>query len=1004
MPDQIRNSSFQKEFGGFEKLMPFRVRNILLAASLYDSFLLADDENLNEALFGYSENAADGLPKITRVSSADEALKQLRLEKYDLVISMLQPEDAGFACFFRDIKTISPGIPAVLLAFNVREARTFPEEVKKLADGIFLWNGDTRIFSAIINVIEDARNFDSDSRTGVQAVLLIEDNVKFYSSYLPVIYTELLEQTRLVMAGELNPAKKHLRLKARPRILFCSDYETALALYGRFRNNLLGVITDIEYPCAGHENPRAGLDLARIIKSTNPDMPVLLQSSNPAHAAEAAALNASFMSKNAPDISGQLRCFIRNYFGFGDFVFHSPDGREIARAEDLPAMIRQLRKVPLESIMFHSVRNHFSKWLLARTEFEIAYRIRPQQTSEFDNSPEKIRDYLIETLYRFMYETRQGNILRFDRRYYEHTAPFVKIGNGSIGGKARGLAFVAFLLSRKLISGSWGNNNTVSIPNTVVIATDVFDFFMEQNSIDRKLASAHCDADVEKIFLESRLPEYLMKDLEVVVSKIDGPLAVRSSSLLEDSRTQPFAGVYKTFMLPNSSPDRRVRLSELEKAVKLVYASVFSEEAVSYRKFNPFIIDDEKMAVVIQKIVGRKRPSGYFYPAFAGVLQSYNYYPVPPLKADEPVANIGIGLGETIVGGRSSLRFSPAHPRNLHQIGTVKACFENSQKEIRVLDISLDGGPERTAEGNAVKGIETAEKDGLLEIAGSVYSEEDDRIYPGTEKNGPRLITFAPALKEEKIPLSSILNEISSAGRSAMGAHIEVEFAADWNPVTGRMYFYILQMRPMLSRAAGRRIQIENLPEDRILLKTSEALGNGIYENIRDIIFVPPEKFSPGSSLDIAAEINAFNSMLASEKRKYLLIGPGRWGTSDLTLGIPVKWDALSSAAVITEISSDEIHAEPSCGSHFFHNVTSLGLGYLTVDTTRSGMFFRERLERCFVRASGPHVLHYRFEQPLNILIDGAGGGAAVLLPAACKNNNSVIPEQNMELNGRTRA
>ena len=997
MADQIRNSSFQKEFGGFEKLMPFRVRNILLAASLYDSFLLADDENLNEALFGSSENGTEGLPKITRASSSEEALAMLRREKYDLVISMLQPEDADFGRFFRNIKNISPDIPAVLLAFNVREARTFTKEVKNLADGIFLWNGDTRIFSAIINVIEDARNFESDSRTGVQAVLLIEDNVKFYSSYLPVIYTELLNQTRLVMAEELNPAKKNQRLKARPKILFCSDYETALALYGRFKNNLLGVITDIEYPCAGCENPRAGLDLARIIKSTNPDMPVLLQSSNPAHAAEAAALNASFMSKNTQDLSGQLRYFIKNYFGFGDFVFYSKDGREIARATDLPSMIKQLRTVPLESIMFHSVRNHFSKWLLARTEFEIAYRIRPQQTSEFDNSPEKIRDYLIETLYRFMYETRQGNILKFDRRYYEHSAPFVKIGNGSIGGKARGLAFVAFLLSRKLISRSWGHNNTISIPNTVVIAADVFDFFIDQNSIDKKLASAHSDAEVEKIFLDARLPDYLIKDLEAIVGKIDGPLAVRSSSLLEDSRTQPFAGVYKTFMLPNSSADRRARLAELEKAVKLVYASVFSKEAVSYRKFNPFIIDDEKMAVIIQKVVGRKRPSGYFYPAFAGVLQSYNYYPVPPLKADEPVANIGLGLGETIVGGRSSLRFSPAHPRNLHQIGTVKACFENSQKEIRVLDISGSGGPERTAEGNAVKGIDTAEQDGLLEIAGSVYSEDDDRIYPGTERKGPRLITFAPALKEEKIPLSSILNEISEAGRRAMGAHIEVEFAADWNPESGKMYFYVLQMRPMLSRASGRRVQIENLPEDKILLKTPKALGNGIYGNIRDIVFVPSEKFSPESSLETAAEINSFNSMLAAEKRKYLLIGPGRWGTSDFTLGIPVKWDALSSAAVITEISSEKLQAAPSCGSHFFHNVTSLGLGYLTVDPSAGGIFLREHLGSEALHASSPHVLHYRFEQPLDIRIDGAGGGAAVMLPASHKDSGAGMLKQYIE-------
>ena len=971
-------SSFQKEFGGFEKLMPFRIRNILLVASLYDSFLLADDDSMNEALFGSRDEGVAGLPRIKRVSAADEALRCLRSEKYDLVISMLQQCDTDLKTFFYDIKTAMPEIPAVLLAFNVREARTVPEDIKKLADGIFLWNGDTRIFSAIINVIEDARNFESDSKVGVQAVLLVEDNVKFYSSYLPIIYTELLKQTRLVMAEELNPVKKSQRLKARPKILFCSDYETALALYGRFRNNLLGVITDIEYPCAGKENPRAGLDLARIVKSSNPDMPVLLQSSDQRHAIEAEKLKASFMNKNAHDLSSRLRSFIKSYFGFGDFVFYSPEGKELARARDLPSMICQLRAVPLDSIMFHSVRNHFSKWLLARTEFEIAYLIRPQQTSEFDNSPEKIRDYLIETLHRFMYENRRGTILKFDRNYFENSVPFVKIGNGSIGGKARGLAFFAFLLSRNDLS-HFGNKVRISIPNTVVIAADVYDFFMEQNGIEAKLSKAKSDSDVEKIFLDARLPDYLMEDLEVLVRKLDKPLAVRSSSLLEDSRAQPFAGVYKTFMLPNSSPDFRIRLKELAKAVKLVYASVFSQEAVSYRKMNPFVVDDEKMAVVIQKVIGRKHPSGYFYPAFSGVLHSYNYYPLPPLKAEEPVAHIGLGLGESIVSGRSSLRFSPAHPRNLHQFCSTKAFFENSQKSIRALDLSPSGSLSRAAEGNICLGLDIAERDGLMSMAGSTFSDIKDRFIDGAETEGKRAVTFAPVLKHEKIPLSSILKEISSLGRRAMGTHIEAEFAADWDPETGNTMFYVLQMRPMVSRAAGRRVSLEGLDENKILLKTSKALGNGNYKGIKDILYLPSESFSPEHAHDIAMEVGKFNALLAAENRKYILIGPGRWGTSDFSLGVPVKWDALSSAAAIAEILSDRLCAEPSCGSHFFHNITSLGLGYLTIGPD-DGIFYESRLTSLVPHAKGRWLRCYRFDAPLSLLIDGVKGCAVISL------------------------
>ncbi len=982
MSNTKRPGDYEVEFGGFEKLMPYRIKNVLLVASLYDSFLLADDERLNEALFGEMlDSSPRSAPKITRVPTAEKALEKLAGGRYDLVIAMIQVGETDMAEFFRGLKAGRPDLPVVLLSFNVQDIRNIPDEARALADGVYLWNGDTRIFSAIINIIEDARNFEHDAKVGVQAVLLVEDNIKFYSSYLPVIYTELMKQTQIVMAGELNPAKKMLRLRARPKILFCSTYDEAWAIYEKYKANLLGVISDIEYPKGGACNAEAGLELTRRIKNENPDMPVLLQSSNSAFATQAGSLGASFMHKAAADLSRQLRAFILRYFGFGDFVFTDAQGAEFARAADLGTMLKLLKVVPIESIIYHAGRNHFSKWLFARTEFEMAYNIRPKRISEFGD-PEHLRKYLIETMHQFIYKTQLGTVLRFDRAHFDDSTPFVKIGSGSIGGKARGLAFVDFLLSKTDLENRWPDV-TVSVPNTIVIATDVFDFFMDQNGLDKAVSENSSNEEVAAAFEKARLPDYVTRDLEAVIEKLEGPLAVRSSSLLEDSKTQPFAGVYKTYMLANDDPDPAVRLAELERAVKFVYASVFSRDARAYRKLNPLIIDEEKMAVVIQRVVGRNYGGGRFYPAFAGVMQSYNYYPVPPLGAEDPIAHIALGLGKTIVEGFNALRFSPAHPLNLHQFSTLSDFLTNSQKKFIALKTGGRQARLSYEEEPALEtaGIEEAEADGSLELVGSTYSFENERVYDGLGERGKRLITFAPVLKNDALPLSDILSSISALGKEAMGGNIEMEFACDYDAASGKAAFHILQMRPMVSRSPVKKVTLKDLKPENLLCLSAQALGNGAHRDIADLIYVIPEKFDALKTRDIAEEIGRLNDRLRAEGRPYLIIGPGRWGSSDPSLGIPVKWAHISGSRIIIEAAYGDFVVDPSYGTHFFHNVTSLGIGYFTINETGPGSFINwDRLRAQPTAGELNYIRHLRFDRPLEIRIDGSEGRAAVAL------------------------
>ncbi|MCX5794618.1 MAG: histidine kinase [Elusimicrobia bacterium] len=978
--------TYDIQFGGFDKLMPFRIREVLLVAAPYDSFLLADDDALTELVFSeYLDLNLRYAPRVTRVSTAAEALKRLGSERFDLVITMASVGNLDVAAFSQEAKGLVSGLPVILLCFNMMDVAQLSEADRAAVDFVFVWLGDPRIFMSIIKLIEDQRNIDHDlALSSVQAIIVIEDSVRFYSSYLPVLYAELMKQTQLLMAEGINLTHKMLRMRARPKILLAHDFESAWALYEKYRGNLLGIITDVQFRREGREDPRAGLVLAERIKAQIRDMPVLVQSSDASKAPEAQAVGASFLQKTSPALLRQLQDFMLTYFGFGDFVFRDAAGREHGRAADLHGMIERLRTVPDACIEYHSDHNHFSKWLMARTEFEIAYLIRPRKTMEFGDIG-GLRRYLIETMHRFLQKTQLGTIIQFDGRYFDEESPFVKIGKGSIGGKARGLAFVNFLLSKTDMAQRF-EGVRITVPHTSVISTDVFDFFMEHSGLSSFVRAERGNAELAEAFTKADLPSYVIEDLRTMVGKIRGPLAVRSSSMLEDSRAQPFAGVYKTYMLPNNDPDPEERVRQLARAVKLVYASTFSVEARSYLRFSTHLPDEEKMAVIVQHLVGRPRGDGRrYYPSFSGVVQSYNYYPVPPIAADDGVAYVALGLGKTIMDGYRALRFSPNHPQHLHQFSKVADYLTNSQRDFLALDTgrsAADLGYDHEP-GMVWHDLAAADADGTLGPLGSTYSAENDCVYDGTSRPGVRLVTFAPILKDDVFPLPALLNHLIRIGMEAMGSHVEIEFAADLQPgEDGLREFSILQMRPMISRWSTQKVRLDGLAAERVLCESPRTLGNGYVTGVTDVVYVKPERFDPARTVDIAAQIGQVNEALRREGRQCLLIGPGRWGSADPWLGIPVRWNQISESRVIVETTLEGFVIDPSYGTHFFHNVTSLGLGYFTVHGAHGGGTLRwDWLDRQPAVSETELLRHVRLAEPLDIRIDGSSGRGVILIP-----------------------
>jgi len=929
---------YATRFQGFQNLMLFHVSDILLVSSLYDSFILEEDGRLYEMLRKeYEALSLSHTPSITHVSSGGEALELLSTGHiFDVIITTLHIEDMSATRFAKKLREAGENIPLVLLSYDNREqSELVLRHESSLFDRVFLWQGDFRILIAAIKYVEDRVNVDNDTKAiGVQSIIVVEDDVRYYSSFLPIVYTEIHHQSQRLISEGINISDRYLRMRARPKILLCSTFEEAWAYFEKYEETILGVISDIDFPRGGVHDSAAGLEFARAVKSRHADIPVLLQSTDPENEGKVHSLGSSFLLKNSPRFLHVLRQFMNQYFSFGDFIFRTGDGREVGRASDLRTLEEQLHLVPAESIDFHAERNHFSNWLKARTEFWLAHKLRPRKVSDYP-SVEGLRAYLISSLQGYRRTKQLGQITEFDRTSFDPTSSFARIGGGSLGGKARGLGFVNTLIHNLDIIKRF-EDVEISVPPALVIGTDIFDQFLDENSLREFALRSSSDEEITGRFLEARqFPEEILLQLTYFIDLIKEPLAVRSSTLLEDSQYHPFAGVYQTYMIPNNHPDPVVRLEQLVNTVKRVYASTFYQSAKEYIKVTSYSLEEEKMAVVIQKMVGSQHGQR-FYPEFAGVARSHNFYPIPPQKASDGIVSIALGLGRYVVDGGVTVRFCPKYPKHIVQFTSVEATIQSSQPEFIALD--MDSPPLGWNETHdtllKTHTLAEAEEDGTLQFVGSTYSPDDDTIHDGLLRGGRRVITFSPVLRHKIFPLPEIFQLLLEMGSWGMGTPVEMEFAVNLSVPPGTpAQFGLLQIRPLVLHREAEELDLVSVEPELLICQSERALGHGVSKDIRDIIVVDRDKFDRSKSLQVAIEVGELNRKLVAERKPYLLIGVGRWGSLDPWLGIPVKWDQIAGARVIIEAGFKDIDVTPSQGTHFFQNITSFDVSYFTVSS-----------------------------------------------------------------------
>jgi CheY-like chemotaxis protein len=923
---------------------------------------------------------------LTRVGNGKEAISLIKEEKrFDLVITTLHIEDMRPATFARALREEGIRIPVVLLAFDNRElSDLLLYKEADVFDQVYIWQGDFRLLIAIIKSLEDRMNVDHDTRiVGVQSIILIENDVRDYSAFLPMIYLEVMRQSQRLISEGINLSHKQLRQRARPKILFCKTYEEAWNDFIRYQDNVLGIISDIDFPRNGKPDPLAGIEFTRAVKRTHPDVPVLLHSSLPHAEEHAREAGAAFLWKNSMTLIEELRQFMVEHLSFGDFVFRTPEGREVGRAQDLISLEKALAAVPETSIVYHAERNHFSHWLKARTEFWLAHKLRPRKVSDFPSMAAARAD-LIASLREYRKLRQRGIITAFEKESFDPYASLSKIGGGALGGKARGLSFVNILINNYNVQNRF-DGVKIYIPPALLIGTDIFDLFLEENRLREYALTATDDREIMDRFVRAKgVPEEILGELTAFLELVDAPLAVRSSSLLEDSHNHPFAGVYKTYMLPNASPDPMERLAELVKAIKRVYASTFLKSAKDYINATTFRLEDEKMAVIVQKMFG-SRYGARFYPTFSGVARSYNFYPIAPQKYSDGIAAVAIGLGKMVVEGGSAVRFCPRYPEHAELTVPNKAAMRNFQTEFYALDLERPGDRDGEILDYFVKKfpISVAEDDGTLYSTASTYSPENDAVYDGISRSGIRLVTFAPILKSGVFPLTDILDLLLDMGGWSMGTPVEIEFAVNLNVPPGQpKEFGLFQMRPMVLNREIEVVNLERYTRDQLLCQSGQVLGNGILRELRDVVFVDREKYERSKSVEVAAEIGRLNARLRAENRKYLLIGVGRWGSMDPWLGIPVTWDMISGARAIVEAGFKDFTVMPSQGSHFFQNLNSFFVGYFTVqsDDERSFIDWEWLLKQPAAAAIGC-LRHLRLDRPLVVMMSGHQNKGIILKP-----------------------
>ncbi len=982
----LQQSKLEK-FQDFHNLMSFRIHDIILVSSMYDFYLFEEDGRLYELIRReYQGLNLSHSPELVHVSSGKEALKLAKREgRFNLIITTLQVEDMSAVKLAKMFKKSELDIPIALLGYDNNEmVEVIKSEESEIFDKVFMWQGDFRIIFGIIKYFEDKMNVDSDiNRVGVQVIILVEDSVRFYSSYLPLVYTEVVKQAQRLTTEGINLSHRFLKMRARPKILLCSNYEEAWAYYKKYENYVLGIISDVDFKKGGKQNKRAGLLFAKRVKSLRPDLPVLLQSNVKKNEKYATELGASFIYKSSSTLLDDLRKFMNEQFSFGDFVFRLPDGEEVGRASNLSQLADRLEDVPEESIAYHSSRNHFSSWLKSRTDFWLAYKLRPAKVDHY-RSIDALREDLIDAIHGYNKERQRGVISDFDSNTFNRLSFFARIGGGSIGGKARGLGFFSSLLSNFNINNKF-KDVEIFVPTSIVLATDIFDQFMEENDLTNFALQCENDDEIRKAFIDApKFPYRALKSLVRFLILINEPLAVRSSSLLEDSQGQPFAGVYDTLMLPNDHENPEIRLRRLVIAIKQVYASIYFQRAKQYISVTSYRLEEEKMAVLIQEMVGAVH-NDKFYPEISGVAKSYNFYPVEPLKPADGIVSAAFGLGKTVVEGGNVIRFCPKYPQNMLQYTLVDDILKYNQNHYYAIDMIDSGEDTSVLEDDLVKRHEVhdAEKDGTLSQVGSTYSHFNHSIYDGTSREGLKLFTLAPLLKYKTFPLPEILNMILNMSSWGMGNPVEIEFAVNLSVPKGKLKeFGVVQMRPLVISTELEELDTEDHEDDELICKSNFAMGNGVNSKIKDIIFVDIDEFDRAKSRDTAEDVGYLNKKLVAQDKKYLLIGVGRWGTLDPWLGIPISWDQISGAKAIVESNFKDFDVEPSQGSHFFQNLTSFKVGYFTVNETKKNGFidWKWLTSQKLVETKGV-TRHLELDSPITIKINGRENKGVVIKP-----------------------
>ncbi len=975
---------FDPRFKIFHELMNKKVRDVLLISSPYDAWIMEEDCRLSEAIINeYRGLNLSHPPRLHWVSTTETVLSDLNQRRFDLAIVMPRITDLKAIEIADQIKANTPELPIVLLCHQtVVQTGSFPVKRATLpTERTFVWSGNTDLLLAIIKSTEDQMNVKHDTTiAGIRVIIFVEDSPDYISVILPLLYKELVIQTQAVMEEGLNQEHRLLAMRARPKILMAESYEEALQLFRQFEPNVLGVVSDVRFPRAGKLDGQAGIDLLKMIKKERFDIPLLLISAEPENADKAKNIQALFLDKNSPTLLSDIRLFFLDHLGFGDFVFRSPSGLEIARAANLKMFEKRLHNIPDDVFIYHSNRNDFSRWLFARSEIELASRVRSIRDDEF-NSTESHRQFLISLIHNRRMRRQKGIVIQFDPKGFDADSEFFRIGTGSLGGKARGLAFVSALLHRNsTLEKKYEQINTF-IPQTLVIATDVFETFVENNQL-KTLAKQNLadEAITEKFYQAEFLPD-IKDQLRTYLSHISYPLAVRSSSLLEDSQFRAYAGLYITYMLSNDHPDLECRLEQLVNAIKMVYASTYFQGPKSFSRRVGYLTEEEKMAVIIQQLVGKKYDR-YFYPTISGLAQSHNYYPFSKMKPEDGITMIALGLGRTVMEGGRTLRFCPSHPELLPQCSTVDDILENTQRFFYALKINEPICRLGVNDGAtlAKREIIDATEELPIKVLSSTYIPEEHRIRDSGGMKGYPVVTFASILKHNLFPLADILKDILAIGQEGMGCPVEIEFSVDLNSdKTGQHQFAILQIRPMSAREEMMNVDI--LPEDfnRAFCVSQHALGNTVNEEISDIVYIKPDTFDPTFTLEIAHQIGQINAKLLKAGRKYLLIGPGRWGSADRWLGIPVKWSDICGVGAIIETSHATLNAESSQGSHFFHNITSLGINYLTVHTKKGNRLDWQWLTALPLTTETAYVAHAALDHSMTMKVDGRKSQGVIL-------------------------